>query len=236
MILIDTAFDFNSDAAGGDPDSKSSTLRNYHKLLWSKPLPNGSPFNLNYGAKDSYLSYNSGTYEVSLSSDSIGNSYRDSKKMAAIIERLDFDTVESFRSLNSTIGGYIIFPAKKIDGEMTINQMRGVSQVIGDRFDLTLECIRRFYKGTSSPLGETLNRYSEFFNLFDSFQGYVDFFLLNDLVSESDYQVNFFTSIEELFLESPLPKNPEEYLEYRMNSMRFTAKRNDRIAEWAKAH
>ena len=52
-MIIDTTFDFNTDANGGDPDSTSPTLRSYHKYLWSKPLPNGEMFE---------LSIKSGTY------------------------------------------------------------------------------------------------------------------------------------------------------------------------------
>ena len=29
---------------GKDPDAHSPTLRRYHKALWSKPLPNGTPY------------------------------------------------------------------------------------------------------------------------------------------------------------------------------------------------
>jgi len=39
---IDITFDFRSDTPGypkKDPDALSPTLRRYHKLLWSKPLP-----------------------------------------------------------------------------------------------------------------------------------------------------------------------------------------------------
>lgn len=39
-IIIDTTFDFYTDANDGDPNSTSPTLRSYHQLLWSKPLPN----------------------------------------------------------------------------------------------------------------------------------------------------------------------------------------------------
>ena len=54
--------------------------------------------------------------------------------------------------------------------------------------DLTLECIRRHYLGDPvTPLGETLGRYREFFDLFDDFRGYVDFFLLQVLVTD-DYR------------------------------------------------
>ncbi len=40
-MLIDTSFDFRTDASGKDPDAYSPTLRQYHKLLWSKALPSG---------------------------------------------------------------------------------------------------------------------------------------------------------------------------------------------------
>ena len=46
MDLIDTSFDFRTDAGGKDPDTHSATLRRYHKLLCSKPLPNGAMFDL----------------------------------------------------------------------------------------------------------------------------------------------------------------------------------------------
>jgi hypothetical protein len=39
LPLIDTSFDFRIDSAGRDPDKYSPTLRRYHRLLWSKPLP-----------------------------------------------------------------------------------------------------------------------------------------------------------------------------------------------------
>ena len=39
--IIDTNFLVDSDTPSGkDPDKYSPTLRRYHKLLWSKPLPN----------------------------------------------------------------------------------------------------------------------------------------------------------------------------------------------------
>lgn len=39
--MVDTAFDFCSDARGRDPDTPSPTLRDYRRLLWSKSLPGG---------------------------------------------------------------------------------------------------------------------------------------------------------------------------------------------------
>ena len=41
---------------------------------------------------------------------------------------------------------------------------RGVNRKIKDRLDLTLECIRRFYSKEDSPLSDTFQRYSQFFD------------------------------------------------------------------------
>ena len=45
-MKIDITFNVYTDANGGDPDSTSPTLRSYHKMLWSKKLPNGENFEL----------------------------------------------------------------------------------------------------------------------------------------------------------------------------------------------
>jgi len=45
-MIVDTTFNVHSDAHGGDPDSTSPTLRRYHKILWSKVLPQGKSFEL----------------------------------------------------------------------------------------------------------------------------------------------------------------------------------------------
>lgn len=47
--VIDTSFDFRIDSAGKDPDKCSPTLRRYHRMLWSKPLPGGEVFALEDG-------------------------------------------------------------------------------------------------------------------------------------------------------------------------------------------
>ncbi len=39
--MIDITFDFRFDAKGRDPDTYSPTLNAYHRVLWSKKLPNG---------------------------------------------------------------------------------------------------------------------------------------------------------------------------------------------------
>jgi hypothetical protein len=53
--MIDPTFDFPTDA-GGDPDTHSPTLRRYHRILWSKPLPGGTMFELHEaGHRGSYF-------------------------------------------------------------------------------------------------------------------------------------------------------------------------------------
>jgi hypothetical protein len=102
---------------------------------------------------------------------------------------------------------------------------RGFNRRIADRFDLTLECIRRHYLDQGSPLGETLSRYREFFALFESFGGYVDFFMLQDLVSADGSAVKFFTPFDD-FNDSPVPTDGDAYMEYRRMSIEFVEARN----------
>ena len=70
-MLINTSFDVRSDSNGQDPDKFSPTLRGYHKLLWSKPLPDGVPFTLDETTRRAYLHHRSERGEFFLSSDSI---------------------------------------------------------------------------------------------------------------------------------------------------------------------
>lgn len=232
-VLIDTSFNFYSDATGPDPDSSSPTLKKYHKLLWNKALPDGKVFTLSDKAAESYLSHHSVEQVINLSSDSISNSYRSKKRLSEILKDLSSE-VETFRNIGSTIGGYILFPSKKIDGKMTINGARGLNYKIADRFDLTLECIRLHYMDMENPLNEVLTQNASFFNLFSNFAGYVDFFLLQDLVTDNYESVKFFTTFKHLFVDSPLPESKGEYVEYMQGSTSFTAKRNERIKQWAR--
>ncbi len=230
MNSIDISFDFHSDTpAGKDPDTYSPTLRRYHKILWSKPLPNGALFDLDL-TLPKYLHHNSALGEFVLSSDAIGHTYSRWKRTAHIVEQFPPEKINAFFSLCSTIGAYVIFPAKRIDNKMTINGARGVNPRIRDRFDLTLECIRCLYSGENSPLTEPLARYSEFFSLFEDFRGYVEFFLLQDLVEENC------TAIKPLlpfsgFDRQPQPCTVEEYKSYMKGMMDFVKARNNRVLE-----
>ena len=212
-----------------DPDSKSKTLQRYHQILWSKRLPNGEEMhlepNVDYG-DNLILTWKGTRY----SSDSIIVEFR-YKKYRDIIEQV-MERVGDYKSYyenmirkSYTIGGMIIFPKHP----QSINQCRGTNKLISDRWDLTLECIRRYYVGEDSPLYNTLLRDKEFFDLFVDFKGYVDFFLLQDMVSEDYSSVDIWCG-DTSFSESGLPRTVDEYFAFIEKEMSFLDRRNTRIA------
>ena len=231
--MIDINFEFWKEIPEGkDPDKYSPTLQGYHKILWSKPLPNGKKFELTENSPKipRRLYHNSELGEFVLSSDSIGHTYRSVKikSIKKIVDQIDDEKIKSFWSVCRSIGGYILFPAKKIDNKITINCHRGLHPKLIDRWDLSLECIRCFYNKKESPIKETLIRYSDFFNLFENFEGYVKYFHLQDMVSKDYNSIKFFLPFKG-FNHPPLPANVDEYLTYRENLMTFIKARNKRI-------
>jgi len=232
MTSIDTTFDSYSDTPSGkDPDTFSPTLRRYHQILWSKDLPSGEKFELDLNTPR-LLHHKSDLGEFYLSSDSLGHTYKNTKKMGHITGQFTADEMDLFFSICSTIGAYIIFPAKQIDKKMTINGARGMNHKIQDRFDLTLECIRLFYLEKNSPLTDTFVRYSSFFSLFSDFKGYVNFFLLQDLVDENCSEIKFWCQFKG-FDHQPLPRSVSEYRGYKNNLTSFVTARNKRIVSFS---
>ncbi len=229
--MIDTAFDFRTDAGGRDPDTYSATLRRYHKYLWSKTLPGGNGFNLDDTTPRVYLHHCSQLGEFFLASDSVIPTFTGWMSMRSIVSQLPKEEIEAFLTIGYTIGGMLVFPCNRIDGRQTINGARGFNRRIADRLDLTLECIRRHYRSEPSPLGETLERYRNFFSLFRDFQGYVEFFLLDDLVAESG-EVKFLMPFNN-FVSPAAPKDIVTYREYRRLTFEFVKARNRRINQWA---
>lgn len=222
---IDIHFDVRKDSYGKDPDSASATLRLYHKLLWSKPLPNGQVMKLDEG-KGYYLKWN----DMYFGSDSIIVSFMHyGYKLRDYIQQnipnySDFR--ENYLKKSYTIGGSIIFPQLR----WSMNQARGCSRKISDRWDLTLECIRRYYIGESSPLDTAIFKSKAFFDLFVDFKGYVDFFLLQDCVDEN-YNVKFWLKTP-LFISDPMPKSLSSYHAWIDAEMDFLSRRQKRIQEY----
>lgn len=234
LNLVDTRFDVRIDADDKDPDSHSKTLRRYHQLLWSKPVPGGDIFDL-----DAKLHHKSELGEFWLSSDSITPTYSAwgrPARLVGVVGQVSPTEMKAFYDLACTVGAYVVFPLPvQVDGEwkQSINQLRGILGLISDRFDLTLECIRRHYLGGKSPLADNLVWYGDFFELFGDFRGYVDHFLLNDLVDVNYASVKFLKYFDD-FAGDPLPAaNVAEYQQYVIRSMDFISARNERIAHFA---
>ena len=166
-----------------------------------------------------------------MGSDAITNSYKGQGKKRKLLEKIPKEVDEFFKA-NCCIGSYIIFPNKRINGKATINQARGfgvTGRKIDDRFDLTLECIRLFYLGKESPLYETLSRYKNFFDLFDDFNGYINFFLLQDLVDE-DGNIKFYLPFDDFKTDPSFSDTDiDKYLLYKDRVIAFVKLRNKRI-------
>ena len=249
--MIMTDYDFRVDCTRNDPvyrdremDAYSNTLYDYHRELWTKPLPssNGEEFTLVKRGKILYHNSNLGAFK--LSSDSIGQTYTYWKEFARIFEEIRKDAKqkalqEKFFTLCCTIGGFIIFPKDEVNYSddpnkpkcASINAFRGMDRQICDRFDLTLDYIRMYYKNRDrkergrSNMERLLNGLSSFLDLFTDFQGYVDFFLLNDLV-ESDYsEIKFLCPVHPV-----LPnRTVDDYIKYRENLTSFINSRKNKI-------
>lgn len=238
--MIDVNFDFTSDSLhywdnfwanngglGGsncDPDSASKTMQKYHQELWSKQLPNGERMELKC--------VDNGALEwgrFRFGSDSIIASFRYQKQrklLEEVAESMDDYRafVENFLHRTHTIGGEMIFPKHP----NSINQARGTHPQICDRFDLTFECIRRYYRNEDNPLFSVLSSDKNFFDLFVDFKGFVDFFLLQDLVSDDYGQVRFW-SVWKDFSDNPVPETIDDYLKFLQNELDFVEARNRRI-------
>ena len=144
---IDVSFDFRSDTPPDrDPDVLSPTLHRYHQWLWSKPLPNGMPFDLHDARPNGYLHHRSEVGEFLLSSDAVIPSFRKEKSLLSTFASIPPEEQATFVGVTYTMGGMMVFPGNRVDRKMTINAARGFHPRLKDRFDLTAECIRRHYR------------------------------------------------------------------------------------------
>src|SRR5262245_54678095 len=135
---IDVTLDFRDDTPEGkDPDAYSPKLREYHRRLWSKPLPSGVVFELSVNTPRVYLHHTSVLGEFFLSSDSVIPSFRKQRALSRVREQVLQRDRDNFVRLTYTIGGMMVFPANQVAGKMTINGQRGCHPRIKDRFDLT---------------------------------------------------------------------------------------------------
>ena len=239
--MLDVTFDFTSDTPGywegndglgygkADPDNASPTLQKYHQMLWSRELPNGEFMNLKKGTGPYYLTWK----DFRFGSDAIIVSFR-YKKYKFMIDQVkkrvgDYQAYYTDMLKRAyTIGGMMIFPKHP----SSMNQNKGTNAIISDRWDLTLECIRRYYKGERSPLYETILSDKAFYDLFNDFKGFVDFFFLQDAVTDDYLKVNIWCGDGKL--DKPgLPETIDDYFVFIDKEFDFLKKRNARIKKYA---
>ena len=245
IIDINIDFDFTSDTSNywknfwdnrdglgcgsSDPDAKSKTLQLYHQFLWSKKLPNGDIMSLE--ALENSYGYYLKWKDFCFSSDAMINGYR-WKRLKPLMQELeniipDYKAYqEKYIRKSYTIGGMIIFPQRK----WGINQSRGCNSKIYDRIDLTIECIRKYYNNEDNPLFSVLEDDSKFFELFVDFKGFIDFFYLQDIVSEDYKKTDIYIGNGD-FNDNPLPQNIDEWFIWHDKTIKFIEDRNLRIAK-----
>ena len=217
---------------GKDADSWSANLRDCHLRLWSRPTPSGVVLKLASTARPPYrLVHSTPDGTVRWSSDAIVHTYAQQVSDEAF-DAVGQDAVMQFFADACTIAGFIVFPADRVEGRMTINGARGLNHLVKDRFDLTLECIRRWYAGQPGPLADVFDRYTGFFDLFVDFTGYVRFFLLDDLVVADTSQVRFWLPFADFGERHPVPQTGDEYRAYMAAARAFLAARNTRMAPY----
>ena len=231
--MIDVAFDFTTDTPKGkDPDTYSPTLCTYHQALWSKELPNGEHMTLEATRAPFSLKWK----DFNLSSDSIivEMNYGKNKKIIDQVNLIHDDADAYFEKLwhrSYTIGGMTVFPMHR----SSMNQMRGMNILISDRWDLTLECIRRHYAGETSPLTKVIESDRAFYDLFVDFKGYVDYFFFQDCVSKDYSRVDVWMG-DATFAKSGLPTSVDEFFEFIRKEHEFLDKRNQRIKNYCLEH
>ena len=238
-MKYDTTIDVRVDSNLKDPDGYSKILNDVHQILWSKKLPNGVFFNLESKTDDDgryILIADINSHHIVLSSDIIVTTYTECWTRhqigKEIIPYIAGDKKIEFEKFAHTFGAFMIFPKRMKDGR-TINQNRGTHPKLYDRFDLTLECLRRYFEGKNNPLFDTFKRYDEYLKLFVSFKEFCTFFLLQDLVTDDFNTIKYFIPFVD-FNDDPLPKSIDEYYKFMDNCISFIKKRNNRIEAFLK--
>jgi hypothetical protein len=202
--------------------------------LWSKPLPSGHRFDLDVTTPSEYLHHSSDLGEFFLSSDSVIPTYDYWESTADLIGQLPVSEVEDFVAVGYTVGGMMVCPQQR--GRRQVDHQHGAWDDPGhcrpDGPDSPVHppVLRRRLQ---HPTGGGPGRYEQFFRLFGRFRGYVDSFLLQDLVDPDD-SVRLFIDFDN-FESSGVPTDVATYGRYREASIRFVCARNERIAKWASA-
>lgn len=210
-------------------DRYSPTLRRYHQRLWSRPLPNGTAFDLDASGDpaNAYLVTQDG---VVLASDSLINSMTHWRRLQSALTSIPESEQRVFRRRASSIAATGLWPQRIGEAGHSINQARGVHRQVADRLDLTVECVRRHYAGQDSPLAAVMENASDFFALWPGWRSWVQWWLLDDLVDEEG-QLKWLLPFTDFGNEEAWPTTPAAWRSYRDRCLDFIDGRAARILE-----
>lgn len=213
-----------------DADAESLQLRLFHARLWSKDASEGPlMFMPDQGARTLTCTLADGT-TLRVSSDTIATSHSGYTEMRPLHAGLPGDYRNDIERKFYRMAGFIVFPVHP----QSLNQLRGWR--LRDRFDLTLECIRRHYTGEAHPLADVMTQGAKFFGLFGSghtgFVRYVEFFHLQGLVADGSVRWFDGSSTTPDLDAARLPATTDNYRAYLDNVAEFTDDRTDRIRTW----
>lgn len=217
-----------------DPDAKCEELREMHYRLYNRyALYINRPFSFE---KKYPLSFSEGRYfyllengSCRLGSDTMNSSYlyyEALKNIKSEMEKCGRNAEAEIEKYRKNIiyrpGNFIVFPKNSSN---SINTVRGCCGKIKDRFDLTLDCIKKQYADKDNPLSWVLRKHWEdFFDRFNGFNEYINFFMLEDYLDEKDNVVRFIDNKYHI-----LPQTLEEYDEYIRRISAVIEKRTKRI-------
>lgn len=215
------------DAGGRDMDQFSPTLRRYHQMLWSRPLPGGTAFDLDAGGDPT------GDYLVApdglvLASDSLINSMTHWSRLRPVLASVPEDEQEAFRVRASSVAATGLWPKRSGPSGQSINQARGQHPHVADRLDLTVECVRRHYIGEQSPLANALNGAADFFALWPDWRTWITWWLLDDLL-DNDGEIRWLLPFSEFGAEKAWPTTPVDWRSYRDCCFDFIERRAARM-------
>jgi hypothetical protein len=240
-----------------DPDTYSRNLQLWHHRLWNRKLADGTGLELTLDRR----ALRETASHLGLSSDAAVPAWERWGDVQALkleteqrLQERGRGTIHELGWRLYDMGCFVLFPGVQIEGLWTINQDKGCRRSIADRLDLTLECIRRYYEQLvdgsppelpegyelTNPLGPVLHRYRTFFDLFGSFERYVAFWMLEDLVTDGQdgQQVRFLMPRDDpgpydFQRERGLPHSAQAYCDYLIAADDFVQARNRRLAAHA---
>ncbi|GEM_PF-5022518 len=190
-------FDKEEGKAYRDADAFSVVQYRFYEIFLNKKMPDGAENKFmmrKVGSKLELLCTND--KKLTLSCDYIGPI----KKSYYINKKSDSKALAKMLLNTRNFAGSMVWPNIK-KSDFTVNQAKGF--LLKDRMDLTLLNLKEYidsgYNASAcscTQLGQAFEDYEEWYKHFKSFEGFIDYFCLNDFVSKN-YEIICFDSYDD---------------------------------------